>query len=43
KTYNLDQYLALQKLYYYLKDFYQNIKEIWDAFKKAGYTFLFID
>ncbi|GES82750.1 hypothetical protein RCL_jg11559.t1 [Rhizophagus clarus] len=43
KAHNLDQHLALQKLYYHPEGLYQNVKGLWDACKKAGYSFLFID
>ncbi|RIA95035.1 hypothetical protein C1645_817279 [Glomus cerebriforme] len=32
KAYNLDRHLTLQKLYYYPKGLYQNVKGLWDAF-----------
>ncbi|GBC10418.1 hypothetical protein RclHR1_09610005 [Rhizophagus clarus] len=43
KAHNLDQHLALQKLYYRPEGLYQNVKGLWDACKKAGYSFSFID
>ncbi|GBB93209.1 hypothetical protein RclHR1_02130022 [Rhizophagus clarus] len=43
KAHNLDQHLALQKLYYRPEGLYQNVKGLWDACKKAGYSFPFID
>ncbi len=43
KAHNLDRHLALQKLYYCPEGLYQNAKRLWDACKKAGYSFPFID
>ncbi|CAG8764423.1 2219_t:CDS:2 [Gigaspora margarita] len=43
KACDLDQHLALQKLYYQPEGLYQNVKRLWDACKKAGYNFLFND
>jgi len=43
KAHNLDQHLALQKLYYHPESLYQNAKGLWDVCKKAGYSFSFID
>ncbi|GES92579.1 hypothetical protein RCL_jg28906.t1 [Rhizophagus clarus] len=43
KAHNLDQHLALQKLYYRPEGLYQNVKGLWDACKKASYSFSFID
>ncbi|GES84123.1 hypothetical protein RCL_jg20487.t1 [Rhizophagus clarus] len=43
KAHNLDQHLALQKLYYRPEGLYQNVKGLWNACKKAGYSFSFIN
>ena len=43
KAHDLDQHLALQKIYYRPEGLYQNVKGLWDACKKAGYSFPFID
>jgi hypothetical protein len=43
KAHNLNQHLALQKLYYHPEGLYQNVKGLWDACKKAGYSFPFTD
>ena len=43
KAHDLDWHLALQKLYYCPKGFYQNTKGLWNACKKAGYSFPFTD
>src|SRR5581483_7100217 len=42
KAHNLDRHLVLQKLYYRPEGLYQNVKGLWDACKKAGYSFPFI-
>src|SRR3954454_14656604 len=41
KAHDLDWHLVLQKLYYRPEDLYQNAKGLWDACKKAGYSFPF--
>jgi hypothetical protein len=43
KARDLDRNLALQKLYYRPEGLYQNAKRLWDACKKAGYSFPFTD
>jgi len=43
KAHDLDWHLALQKLYYRTEGLYQNIKGLWDACKKASYSFPFTD
>ena len=43
KAHDLDHHLALQKLYYRPEGLYQNVKGLWDACKKAGYSFPFTD
>ncbi|GBB86788.1 hypothetical protein RclHR1_13200001 [Rhizophagus clarus] len=43
KAHNLDRHLVLQKLYYCPEGLYQNAKGLWDACKKADYSFPFID
>ena len=43
KAHDLDRHLALQKLYYRPEGLYQNAKGLWDACKKAGYSFPFTD
>ena len=43
KAHDLDRNLALQKLYYQPEGLYQNIKGLWDACKKTGYSILFTD
>jgi hypothetical protein len=43
KAHDLDRHLALQRLYYRPEGLYQNVKGLWDACKKAGYSFPFID
>ncbi|GET03034.1 hypothetical protein GLOIN_2v1786115 [Rhizophagus clarus] len=43
KAHDLDQHLALQKIYYRPEGLYQNVKGLWDACKKVGYSFPFID
>ena len=41
KAHDLDWHLALQKLYYRPEGLYQNIKGLWNACKKASYSFPF--
>ena len=43
KAHDLDRHLALQKIYYRPEGLYQNVKGLWDACKKASYSFPFID
>ncbi|PKY53221.1 hypothetical protein RhiirA4_471316 [Rhizophagus irregularis] len=43
KAHDLDRHLALQKLYYRPEGLYQNTKRLWNACKKAGYSFPFTD
>jgi hypothetical protein len=40
KAHNLDRHLVLQKLYYRPEGLYQNVKGLWDACKKAGYSLI---
>ncbi|GBB87748.1 hypothetical protein RclHR1_14230002 [Rhizophagus clarus] len=42
KAHNLDQDLALQKLYYRLEGYYQTAEKLQIAYKKAGYDFTII-
>src|SRR5687767_238495 len=40
KAHDLDRHLALQRLYYRPEGLYQNVKGLWDACKKAGYSLI---